>query len=305
MQKRIVLLFFTLVLLAGILSCDDIGTSWDEHTQYMIGRETFERVFEGGPGMDHIGRRYHGPLVEFSLYTVEYLLNPPHAFAALTLRRFLSFLLFYAGVIAFYHLVRSAFRSRWYGLLGAVMLVLSPRIFSHAFFNTRDIPALVFFTIAIVTLLRLMRVRTMQSAILHALACAAMMSTRMTGLYLPVLTLLFVGLSQWCDHRTQWKKCIGLLIVYSIAFLLLTIALWPLLWTNAVENFANAYTMMKSHRGGGFYFGNLITGNPWHWIPVWLVITTPLMYSFLFLIGCFACARVFSSTEEPRTSVRG
>ena len=66
---------------------------------------------------------------------------------------------------------------------------------------------------------------------------------------------------------------------------------WPYLWENPVRNFINTFFVMGKFPYSYYvlYLGTFIksTAVPWHYIPVWILITTPLIYIFFFLIGFF------------------
>lgn len=281
-ERFVVPAVFCLLLLFGWLAHADFGMSWDEKTQYVIGRETYETVFEGYPVSEDSGRRFHGPLIEFILYSAQQLWSFESARDVFVFRHLLSFLIFYGGLIAFYFLCKRLLEDWRLALLGVVLLFCSPRIFAHSFVNTRDVPTLVLFIVSMFTLYRFLEKKTYGSAAVHALACAALLATRITGILLIALTIF--GLA------VDWKKLnlkkIGLLAgMYLFSTIALTITFWPLLWENPVENFLAAYQNMSNKSGGGFYLGQKTNGNPWHWIPVWLTVTTPLAYTVFFTLG--------------------
>ena len=287
MNKRLaVSLVFGIFLLVGLLSYKDFGISWDEKTQYMIGKEAYETVMYGIPPVEDPGRRFHGPFIEFILYSLQRLQTFEHAQQVFFFRHLFGFLLFYLGTFVFYLLGSKLFNNWKLGLLGAVMLFCSPRIFAHSFFNTRDIPTLVLFIVAMYTLFIALDKKHILFTVLHAVICAALISTRLPGLLMLPITGLGFLLNGWkgtqlCRHS----------IVYLMFCLLCTVLFWPLLWVDPLQNFISAYHNMSTKGAGGFYFGQGISTNPWHWIPVWMFITTPFMYSMFFIVGLYRSAK--------------
>jgi hypothetical protein len=77
--------------------------------------------------------------------------------------------------------------------------------------------------------------------------------------------------------------------IYIIVGVLLVVALWPYLWPAPWENFVQALKNMSKFRWNADvrYLGTSIPASelPWHYLPVWIAISTPLPYVFLFLIG--------------------
>ena len=86
-------------------------------------------------------------------------------------------------------------------LLGCLFINLSPRIFAHSFYNSKDIILLCFFIISTYTLIKLLKNKTTKFAILHALSSAALINIRLVGLYIPIITLMcfFIYIVSWWD----------------------------------------------------------------------------------------------------------
>jgi len=83
-------------------------------------------------------------------------------------RHLLTFLVCSGGVVAVYQLVARRFRDWHVGLLGALMLVLSPRLFADSFYNSKDAVFLAFFAIGLNTLVRFLLHPTRRRAAVHA-----------------------------------------------------------------------------------------------------------------------------------------
>ena len=66
---------------------------------------------------------------------------------------------------------------------------------------------------------------------------------------------------------------------------------WPYLWSSPIDNFISVFQNLANHNIDiyNFYFGEYISARnvPWHYSLVWIFITTPLLYSILFLIGLY------------------
>ncbi len=71
---------------------------------------------------------------------------------------------------------------------------------------------------------------------------------------------------------------------------LLTILFWPGAWINPLNRILNSLIGQADFIGWPFtvlYMGDYMLGKevPWHYIPVWLSITTPVIYLVLFIVG--------------------
>ena len=131
-------LFFVPFLALGLLVHDDFGIGWDEPMHRNHGRRMYEYVVHGEPRAVQHHMRYHGPLVDTTLYFLERSLGLEDPYDVYRMRHLCYFLLFFVGVVFFYKLVERRFGTG-IGLTGAAFLVLSPRIFADSFYNPKDV----------------------------------------------------------------------------------------------------------------------------------------------------------------------
>ncbi len=291
------LLFFGLFLALGIAVFDDYGISWDEEAQRYLGRINLAYGLRGDQTLLTHQDRFHGPAFQMALTALEQLLGLDDSRAVYLMRHLVTFLLFYTGVIVFYMLCRRGFSSSWAGLLASLFLVLHPRIIAHSFYNPKDLPFLSVFIISVYTMTRYLETLTMRSALAHAAACAILVDIRVLGIVVPAMTVGFI-VADAVSNRFAAVARPGRLVsvlVYGVAWAGLAIALWPVLWRNPPAQFLQALRKMGHYSwyGGGWYLGDYVRADsvPWHYIPVWLSITTPILYSAAFLIGAFATVK--------------
>ena len=153
------LAFFTLLLVVGLLVYKDYGISSDEPNErtsglvsaHFVASYIEEQLLETDPYIPRLSTyryRYYGVAYQLPLALIENntLTRGP---AIWHLRHLANFLVFYLGVFAFFHLAAEFFKDPRLGLLGALFLALSPRLFAHAFFNPKDMVFLAAFTIAL------------------------------------------------------------------------------------------------------------------------------------------------------------
>jgi hypothetical protein len=302
-QRVCACLVFILFLGVGIAVYRDYGLSWDE---------PISRDNNGVPNYKFLiqlkqatilgtGEKYHGPAFEIVLILMEKafrLEDPREIYLA---RHLATFLLFFASVVVFYRIVRRRFQSRWIGLTGALFLILSPRIFADAFYNSKDLAFLSCFVFALATLFRFLQDLNHKNALLHGLACGFMIAIRLPGVILPAITLGLAG-GIWLAsfrHRLSKSARLAPLATYVAAFCLFTILFWPVLWLNPLAHIHRAWLEMSQYpyHGPMLYLGKRVNpcDLPWHYLPVWIAVTTPLLYLGLFLVGVVgvlaACVR--------------
>ena len=293
--------FFLVLLIVGIMIYRDFGITWDTPVQQQLGELNYRFIFLKDPALLNYVNRYYGPLFELFLY----IMTRGLAVRELNfMQHLLTFLSFYAGTLAFYFLSKKIFKDWRLGLAGCVMLVLSPRIFSDSFYNTKDIPFLAAFILAILTLVWVSEHPTWFRFLIHALASAICVAFRLQGVLILALTAAFIGITFFKETsksnrlRIVWSA--GLYLLITLAFVVL---FFPVLWTDPLGGLVNGLKEMGNFPWSGgsvLYRGLLVdaTNLPWHYVPVWIVITTPLVISVFFVIGIGS--QIWSMMRKPR-----
>ena len=304
----LVWLFFATLLLIGILVHRDYGMSWDEENNHLNGLVSLKYAaqtllpslaqHEGLnrpwiPDIRHYQAADHGAVFEMVVAVLGYVLTNGDSQPIYYLRHLCVFLTFALGVWALYQIGRIRFQSWRWGLLGAGLLVLSPRFFAEAFYNGKDIVYMALFTVAVYTLVRLLQRPTLTRMLVHSLATAAAIDIRVHGLQLILLTIVMLALE--ARQRTAAELKLRLVLTgagYVLAAGVFAYLGWPYLWAMSWAELAEALP-----RSGRFpwslttlYWGSFLHVNllPWHYLPVWIIITTPLPYTLAALLGISA-----------------
>lgn len=291
------LLFFGLLLAVGMAVLDDYGMCWDDAAQRCFGQITYAYVLHGDPTLLTDVNRFHGPAFELFLTIIERALGLEDSRAVYLMRHLVTFLLFYAGVVVFYVLCARGFSNSWAGLLSSVFLVLHPRILAQSFYNSKDLPFLSLFVISVYTMTRYIETKTLRSALVHAAASGLLVDIRIVGIVVPAFTGIFIviGLASNLSTGRARAKLLASALGYGVACAAFVVALWPALWRQPGLQFLRALREMShySWHGRVWYMGNHVeaTSIPWHYIPVWLSITTPVIYTVAFLIGVVATVK--------------
>ena len=282
-EKAILPLFFISLLGLGTLLYGDYPVAYDETLCRDRGRLGWGYVTEGKPGLLSYVYRYHSTLFEIPAYGLEKVLGFSGSNAML-FRHFLIFLSFYVGVALFFTLCKRHYNSWGAGLVCCLLLVLSPRIFGSAFYNSKDIPFMTVSIAGLLTLFWLLERVDSKRILAHSLVTAAMIDLRLMALVMPVLTVLSVSLTA---NSPRLKNRLLLCTLYLISTSAFVILMWPLLWTDPAGHFLEALTLMSHYPPKDFQLYNGVHYNtndfPWHYIPVWITITTPLTYTIGFL----------------------
>lgn len=297
--------FFAVLLMVGLTVYKNYGVSWDEGMSRTNGTWNYNYVTSGdrksfdfeslqATQSGHY-ERYYGSAFDLGLVTLEHVLRLADSRSVYLMRHLATFSVFYLGTLAFYWLLHRQFRDWRLALLGAVFLVLSPRLFADAFYNPKDLPFLALVQIALVSMILFLDNMSWQRALLHGLACALCIDIRIFGLILPVITVVLAvpRLRELpsTGQRTRANRANLGICLCAIAFG--TYAFWPFLWTHPVTNFLKALRTLGRVPWSGtiLYLGQVVPAGklPWHYLFVWIVITTPLLYLILFAAGLIHC----------------
>ncbi|MDO7884595.1 hypothetical protein [Hymenobacter cheonanensis] len=297
------------LLLLGASIYRGYGLTWDEPSnhyngavnlnyavEFLLPKALAQRLTPAGlplhpkgtwPGFDH-GVAFELPAA--ALGRVLYPGDPPGYYR---LRHLLVFLVFLGGLVVVYRLARLRYpTARWLPLLAAGALVLSPRFFAEAFYNGKDISFMVAFALGMLTLVRLAQRPTLRRTLVHALATAVAADVRLTGLVLLVaFTAAAMGLQAGAPGAvpTPLRRRLGLLALYAGLAAVLTVVGWPYLWAAPGPRLLEVLDRTTHFPWPGLvlYRGELLRAIalPWHYLPTWLLITTPLAYLVLAALG--------------------
>jgi hypothetical protein len=249
----------------------------------------------------------HGVLFEFPLAWLDVVRPGTDLRTSFLLRHAAVFLVSLGGIWALFRLATLRFRDERLGLLAAALLVLSPRFFAESFYNGKDLPFVVTFTLSIYTLARLLEQPSWRRAVAHGLVTAAAVDIRVLGLLLVPFTFTLLGLQFWSAPTLPGRhRLLRAGLAYGLTAVVAVVACWPFLWANPVRHLAIAYYSISHYAWGGslLYLGHVIPAKtiPWHYALVWMSITIPLAYQAAAVIGLAVVA--WGLVRQPWRALR-
>ena len=312
-----ILSFFAVNFILGLLIYKDYGFSWDEWTNRINGgiaateivrklnlTDKFDVSHYSIPQFSEYKDRDYGVFFELVLIGVEKIMKLEKKKDIFYMRHLMTFLLFYISVIFFFRILNRQYGNKLIALIGCCLLVMSPRIFAHSFYNSKDIAFLSLLIIALFYAFEFIIQRNARSLIIFSITSGILIDVRIAGIYLPLLSITIFILIELI------KKRIGKAVSYFLVFAGLTSAtivlFWPFLWESPVNNFIKAFSRMSNFPWNHeiYFAGRIITAHqvPAWYIPVWMFITTPLLYTIGFIFGLYEI--VISSISAGRGVLR-
>ncbi len=303
-KKTIIFLFFLILLSIGLSSVKDYGTTNDEYTQRLKGLITLNYVgnlflpnitkkFKADkelPSFEDVPeqlRYYGGSIIHAPLAFFEVLLGIKDKKNVFLFKHYLFFLIYFLSLICFFEIIRKRFKSWKYGFLGVLVLFFTPRIFANSFYNNLDMPFMAFTIISVNFGIRLIENIKFKNIFLFSFFSAIAIDVRLMAILIPSIfsvTLFFNGIK-----KNNILSSLKIILILFLLTLLMTILFWPFLWDNPLTNLVNVFKNLANHPLdiNTFYLGEILNVKniPWHYVFVWIFITTPIIYILTFFLG--------------------
>lgn len=293
-QQRVILcIFFGVYLCLGLFIYKDYGVHWDEYHNQTAGKRWMAYIHkivaeEGRPEIEGFMNHdfIHGSCYElFLTFVHQEILDLKDPGDIIYTRHLVVFLTFYLGVVFFYLLGNFVFKDWKKALLACCFLIIHPRIFAHSFYNSVDIPFLTFYIITLYTLLRFLENKTLMRCFSHALSCAILIDIRIAGLIVAQCTYIFILSDALLVEKNDYKGLARNIVFFSLLLVFLIVVFWPYLWSDPVGNFLTALKLSK-------FKSNIYPS--WSYNFIWIAVTTPVVYTFLFVTGLISALFTFS-----------
>lgn len=296
-------LFFGIYFIVGWNLLPDYGVSWDEFKQRTYGLYTFDyiskvlhldtKLYMEGVNLETAGGRQYPVIFSLTAAILERLLNIDEQdyYKQVLFRHQMLFFVFWTACVYFYKLLHFRLKSVVIALSGTMVLILTPRIFAHSFFNTKDIVLLSFYIVSIYGIVRYMELPNFRRAIFLGLSCALVVNARTAGIIVPVAGLLFSFIAIfyfWSDKRKRNALTLSLL-AFILTFGVFAILFFPYLWSGIVQNSSKAF-LMAAHFPKQFkilFFNQYLASSPtpFYYPYAWMLVSIPVGYLILMIAG--------------------
>ena len=281
---------FLLAIGAAIL--DDYGVSIDENKQREIAETNWRYIAgEGELRFELPHNRYYGVAFELPVLLAEKAMGLDDRRHIHLLRHAASHLLFLAGALCCGLLARRMTGSTAAAFLAFALFVLQPRLYAHAFFNSKDVPALALFAVCLYLAHRAFR-RGGPGAFLLCGAAAAIL----TDLRIPaglVLAAAVAGLlvldRTLASGPAARRRVLASLAAFAAGWAGVLYAVSPYMWADGPAALIDAVETLADHPNPASVLFQSRVLLPWslpaHYFPVWFAVSTPPILLALGLAG--------------------
>ena len=308
-SKLLTLLFFTIFFVLGLNIYKDYGLSVDEPFQRSLGYywyiyliETFtnnqellvttQNKFEAMYWSQYLSQ---GNLLQYGIFFdtlaafIEEILNIKDTQNAFYFKHFLTFCFFFISSIFFYKIVAERFGNKFYSIIFTFLYLSSPRIFAESFYNNKDIVFMALIVCSLYFALKNFTNLNYKNLFYFSLFSAFATNVRVMGILIFGLFLFFLFLDS-LEEKKFLKKNITKIIFLIFSYLIILYVFWPFLWKSPLTNLIFTIKSFANFNWSGegiLYLGNYHRGSnlPWHYIPVWILATMPIILMLFFLVG--------------------
>ena len=291
------LILCALFLLVGLALAGDYGIGPDEGNQRRIAKANLDYVLgradSVAAGLSLYSDRTYGVAFELPLLLAERALGLTDPYQTHRLRLTLTHLFFIIGAFCCYRLAWRLFDNRLLALFALLLFLLHPRLYAHSFFNSKDLPFLSMFMIALYLLERAFRRDTIGAFLLLGLGVGLLTNLRIMGAMLFPAVIAMRGVDGiFAGGGAERKRIMLTSGLFALAAGLTLYSATPYAWANPLDYLAAALALTAQHPNVELelFQGRLLasTEMPPHYGLTWLGITTPPPALLLGLVGTAA-----------------
>lgn len=279
-------------LFAGLKEGPGYGISWDEGDQHYLGDLTLRYVTNRADTELFIsGNKEYGSGFELPLAFMKARLKLTEQKDIYTFRHQALHVVFVLSALAIFILAFRLSGSNGAALFTMLAYLLSPRIYAHSFYNTKDIPFLCFLAVTLLVAHIAFQKDKLPYYVLLGCVAGYTTSIRIMGImFFVLISVLFIAdlISDYNNKRRLYKR-VAFFLMFVVAYWLATYAFWPYIWYNPAGKIAGVFKTMAHYQWEGkmLLCGKELSGNnvPWWYMPVWFAITTPVAWLTAGLAG--------------------
>lgn len=311
-ENKLILLFFITLFLIGLFTFKDYGVSIDEpyqrnHTGFnyyeylklfssekgaILVSDYYEMISFFNYSIKDYPYKYYGVGIQLPTIIIEHIYGFRLDFHTVyNIRHFYTFLIYFIAMIYFYLILNKyILKNKNYSLIGTIFLVISPKIYGDAFYNIKD---LMFMSLCIINCyycMKFLEKGSLKNIIKLSIITAFTINSRIVGGIIIFLCFMFSLILNRKNLKTTIYNLLKVFIFTYLFYFIITPPMWydPIKFPFKVMGFFNNYYDPISKYGHvSFYFGDYIDAAklPWHYLPLFIILSTPILYTVLFVIA--------------------
>ena len=287
-----------LFLIAGLAMVDDYGVSGDTDNQRLVAVNTLNYVLHDDQTLLQTYEYFYGAAFELPLLLLTErglgLDDPRHVYLA---RHVLTHLFFLIGGFCCYLLALRLCGDRLVALLVMLLFLLSPRLYAHSFFNSKDPVFASAFVMALLLVSRAFDKDSVGAYRWSGAAIGLLVNLRIMGVVLFAVVLVF---QVWAWFRAEGgaarRRAVATTGVFALWGVVVLFISLPYLWEDPVGRLAEYWETSANHPlvRDNLFRGKLFSSAalPWDYALRWFAISQPPVTLLLGLLGLVALGLV-------------
>lgn len=299
-NKSLINIAFLSLFSVGIYFARDFGISWDEPWHRNHGKSTLAFIaklfgidkilgnFEHVPNPDVYG---YSAFFEMVFILIEKLLRMEDTRNIYILRHTLNFTIYFFGAYMFYLFIKEHTQNLSISFIVSMFYLINPRLLGHGFFNCKDSIAQALVACSLLPLYLAFKKSNRNSFIISGIIIGLSLVVRVPIIYIPFIYLIVLFAKDFDAEKKYFfgKSSFRNSLIFFLSILFSAFVFQPLFWGISFNDLKKIFLgfMQFPWDGFNFYLGHYINAMnlPWHYIPLWVLITTPLPFIIFFFFG--------------------
>ena len=283
-KKRIPLLIVLAVYVVySLASFRGFGITNDEPEDYLLGSFLYTKLRANDPVLERSFVIADDGAINLSMYNRIYIaiLYAISGEINYDTYHLLNLLFFSIILIVAYELLLKETGRPSLALVGPIALLLTPRLFGDVAANHKDVPFAISYFVSLVGIYLYGNKNSAKYLLILGISFGLTQSLRTVGYSIYLVYLFWLLVNQATLFS---KKVFGILTQITVVFcigLLIHFVTLPYLAADPFSRFFELLSNAKAFPWSGevLYLGNQLPSSelPWHYVPVWFLITTPII----------------------------
>lgn len=304
MRKRLPLLIILIIYVVySLLSFKSFGITNDEPEDYLLGSFLYTKLRADDPVLERSFVIAADGAINLAMYDRIYMALQYAIAGEINYDTYhlLNLLFFSIILIAAYELLLKETGRTSLATIGPIALFLTPRLFGDIAANHKDVPFAISYFVSLVAIYLFGNKNSAKYLLILGLFFGLTQSLRTVGysIYLVYVLWLLFNRATLVSFKKIFEILAQVAVIFFIGLLIHFVTL-PYLAADPFSRFAELLTNAKAFpwNNAVLYFGTqfLSTELPWHYVPIWFLITTPI----LFLVYGLLSVKLISKSKLAR-----
>ncbi|MFL3007309.1 MAG: hypothetical protein ACJZ10_04855 [Candidatus Neomarinimicrobiota bacterium] len=299
-NKNLINIAFLSLFSVGIYFAKDFGISYDETWHRNHGKSTLaflarlfgiDKILGSVEHISDLDTFGYSALFEMFFILIEKSLFIEDTRDIYILRHALNFTIYIFGAYMFFLFIREHTQNLSISFIVSMFYLINPRLLGHGFFNCKDSIAQALVACSLLPLYLAFKTSNRNSFIISGIIIGLSIVVRVPIIYLPFIYLIALFAKDFDAKKKYFfaKSTFSNILIFFLSIFFSAFVFQPVFWGISFNDIKKIFLSFMEFPWDGFnyYLGHYISSRnlPWHYIPLWVLITTPLSFIIFFFFG--------------------